>query len=184
MRRAGDGQLVLMHDSSLRRTTGRSGRVENSDSGDLPTFDQFLQLAGQHQVGIFPEIKGRGIEEDMVRAIQAHGLQHRTIIPAFSSQALAKVHQLDPQLPLCQLLYPWEWLLRKPQKGVTIVAPMAEGLLLYPWIVRQAQGRGLQVWPWFAGLENAYTVRFLQSLGVDGMIVNDPGFQGLLSPSP
>jgi len=177
VRQAGDGKLVLMHDSSLRRTTGRSGRVETSDSQGLPTFDQFLQLASQHRIGIFPEIKGHGIEEAMVQAIHAHGLQARTIIPAFSSQALHKVHQLDPQIPLCQLLYPWELLLRKPQKGVTIVAPMAEGLLLSPWIVRQAHRRGLKVWPWFAGLENAFTVRFLRSLGVDGLIVNDPAFR-------
>jgi len=174
VRQAGDGRLVLMHDSSLRRTTGRSGRVETSDSGDLPTFDQFLQLASQHEVGVFPEIKGRGIEEAMVKAIHAHGLQHRTIIPAFSSRALEKIHQLAPDIPLCQLLYPWELLLRRPQNGVTIVAPMAEGLFLSPWIVRQAQRRGLKVWPWFAGLENAYTARFLRSLGVDGLIVNDP----------
>lgn len=175
VRRTRDGRLVLMHDSLLWRTTGRSGRVEDVPyDPTLPTFDDFLQLAKENNTGVFPEIKGAGLEEAMVEAIFRHQMQQRTIIPAFSPKALARVHQLAPQIPLCQLLYPWIlWIPRLPQH-ITIVAPMAEALLLNPWMVRQAQRRGLQIIPWFAGLENRLTIAYLKSLGVDGIIADNP----------
>lgn len=177
IRQTADGRLVLMHDSSLRRTTGRSGRVENTPyDSSLPTFDDFLALARQHNVRVFPEIKGRDIEAPVVAALHAHDMAARAIIPSFSSRSLERVHQLAPQIELCQLLYPWELWLRPLPKYITIVAPMAEALLLNPWIVRQAQIRGLQVWPWFAALENQLTIAYLKSLGVDGIIADNPAF--------
>ena len=112
----------------------------------------------------------------MVAALHAHDMAARAIIPSFSSRSLERVHQLAPQIELCQLLYPWELWLRPLPKYITIVAPMAEALLLNPWIVRQAQIRGLQVWPWFAALENQLTIAYLKSLGVDGIIADNPAF--------
>lgn len=183
LRQTADGRLVLMHDSHLKRTTGRSGRVENTlfDSS-FTTFDDFLLLAREHNTRVFPEIKGRGIEAAVVDAIYAHEMQNHTIIPSFSSQTLEKVHELAPQIPLCQLLYPWELVLRPLPQYIAIVAPMAEALLLNPWIVRQAQARSLRVWPWFAGLENRLTVGYLQSLGVDGIIADNPAFASSVQP--
>ena len=177
IRQTADGRLVLMHDSFLRRTTGRPGRVENAPyDPSLPTFDDFLELAREHNVRVFPEIKGRNLEEAVVAALQAHRMTERCIIPCFSSRVLGRVHQLAPQIPLCQLLYPWEIWLRPLPKYITIVAPMAEALMLNPWIVRQAHARGLQVWPWFAALENPFTIAYLKSLGVDGIIADNPAF--------
>ncbi|MBX3171556.1 MAG: hypothetical protein KF760_29375 [Candidatus Eremiobacteraeota bacterium] len=165
-----------MHDSFLRRTTGRPGRVENTlYDPSLPTFDDFLKLAREHNIRVFPEIKGRHIEAQIVESIYAHGMQDHSVISSFSSRALQKVHQLAPEIPLCQLLYPWELVLRPLPDDIAIVAPMAEALLLNPWIVRQAHSRGRQVWPWFAGLENRGTVAYLESLGVDGIIMDRVG---------
>lgn len=177
VRQTRDGRLVLMHDSSLRRTTGRPGRVENTPyDPSLPTFDDFLALARQHNVRVFPEIKGRNLEAAVVEALYAHDMAGRAIIPSFSATALRRIHQLAPEIPLCQLLYPWELWLRPLPKHISTVAPMAEALLLNPWIVRQAQTRGLQVWPWFAGLENQLTIAYLKNLGVDGIIADNPAF--------
>lgn len=177
LRQTADGRLVLMHDSFLRRTTGRPGRVENTlYDPSLPTFDQFLSLARKHNTRVFPEIKGRNIEAAVVQALYAHDMAHQAVIPSFSATALGRIHQLAPQIPLCQLLYPWEILLRPLPGHITIVAPMAEALLLNPWIVRQAQARGLQVWPWFAALENKLTIAYLKRLGVDAIIADNPAF--------
>jgi glycerophosphoryl diester phosphodiesterase len=175
VRRTRDGRLVLMHDSLLWRTTGRSGRVEEVPyDPSLPSFDDFLALAREHGIGVLPEIKGQGIEAEVVAAIYRHGMESRTVVPSFSPETLQEIHRLAPEIPLCQLLYPWEVWLRPLPHYISIVAPMAEALLLNPWIVRRAHSRGLKVWPWFAGLENGLTVAYLRRLGVDGMIVDDP----------
>lgn len=177
VRQTRDGRLVLMHDSLLWRTTGRSGRVENVPyDPSLPTFEDYLALAKEHKVRVFPEIKGAGVEEKMVEAILQQQMQDHTVIPSFSTPALERVHQLAPQIQLCQLLYPWVLTLPRLPDYVRIVAPMAEALLLNPWIVRQAHHRGLQVWPWFAALENRLTIAYLKSLGVDGIIADNPAF--------
>ncbi len=177
VRQTCDGRLVLMHDSFLRRTTGRPGRVENTPyDPSLPTFDDYLELAREHDTRVFPEIKGRDLEEAVVEALHAHQMADRAIIPCFSARVLARLHHLAPNIPLCQLLYPWELYLRPLPQYITIVAPMAEALILNPWIVRQAQNRGLQVWPWFAALETPITIAYLKSLGVDGIIADNAAF--------
>lgn len=166
-----DGQLVLSHDSWWwRRVEGRPY------DGRLARFEDYLRLAADSSVGIFPEIKGSspGLPRAMVEAIRAHGLLQRCVIPSFSAAALRQVHWLEPGLPLCQLLYPWQfWRLPRLGAGVRVVAPNAEMLRLNPGLVAQAQAQGLQVWPWFA-LGERWLSGFVASLGVDGMILDDP----------
>lgn len=177
VRQSKDGVLFLMHDASVARTTTGQGLVEEMTSAQLaalgvPTFDQFLQLASQHEARILPEVKGQseGIEQAMLRSIEAAGMLERTRVQSFSSKSLEKL----PQLKRCRTHYPWVlWVGKNPQ-GVTVVAPMAEALLVNPWMVRQAHAQGLEVWPWFAGLESSWTVAWVLSLGVDGLMVDDP----------
>lgn len=177
VRQSKDGVLVLMHDASVARTTSGQGVVEEMTAAQLaalgvPTFDQFLELAGRHEANILPEVKGQseGIEQAMLRSIEAAGMLEKTRVQSFSTKSLEELQQLK----LCRTYYPWIlWVGKNPQ-GVTVVAPMAEALLVNPWMVRQAHGLGLEVWPWFAGLESSFTVSWVLSLGVDGLMVDDP----------
>jgi glycerophosphoryl diester phosphodiesterase len=177
VRQTRDGRLVLMHDSFMWRTTGRWGRVESLDfDASMVSFESFLALAAAAGVGIFPEVKGRtpGLAVTMLRAILDHGLLERCVVPSFAPLDLYELHVLQPALPLCQLLYPWQCL-RLPAlgEGVGIVSPNAEMLWLNPGLVREAHARGLQVWPWF-GFAERWLAGFVARLGVDGMILNDP----------
>lgn len=176
VRQTRDGRLVLMHDSFLWRTTRRWGRVETVDfDSSMVSFESYLALAAASGVGIFPEVKGRtpGLAVSMLKAIFDHGLLSRCVVPSFSGLDLYKLHVLEPELPLCQLLYPWQWRLPALSEGVRVVAPNAEMLLLNPGLVREAHSRGLQVWPWF-GFAERWLSRFVARLGVDGMILDDP----------
>jgi len=181
VRQSRDGELVLMHDGSVSRTTSGTGSVESLSLQQLQslgvtTFAEFLALASQSQVKILPEVKGSnpGIEEAVVGSLTATGMLEKTCVQSFSPTSLQRLHQLSPQLRLCRTYYPWGlWVGNNPE-GVTVVSPMAEALLVNPWMVRQAHARGWQVWPWFAGLESKWTVQWILSLGVDGLMVNDP----------
>ncbi|MFN8609448.1 MAG: glycerophosphodiester phosphodiesterase [Vulcanimicrobiota bacterium] len=172
VRQTRDGKLVLAHDSWWWR------RVEGRDyDGSLALFEDYLKLAARSGVGIFPEIKGStpGLPLAMVKAIRDHGLLKKCVIPSFSARALGEVHRLEPELPLCQLLYPWQfWRLPRLGPGIRVVAPNAEMLRLNPRIVDQARRLSLQVWPWFA-LAERRLASFVARLGVDGLILDDPG---------
>ena len=186
VRQTRDGVLVLMHDATLKRTTQAAGSVEKASAQELarlrargepiPTFDQFLELASQGRADLLPEAKGHtpGLEYAMVKALQDHGLIERTRVQSFSTDSLERLHAARPDLKLLRLYYPWGLWVGANPPGVSVVSPMAETLLLNPWMVRQAHRRGYQVWPWFAGLESAFTVRWVLSLGVDGLMINDP----------
>lgn len=181
VRQSRDGVLVLMHDSSVSRTTPGTGSVERLsweqlDSLGVTTFEQFLALARPGQAQILPEVKGgnAGIEEAIVRSLSDAGMIERTYVQSFSPTSLKRIHQLSPQLRLCRIYYPWGLLVGENPEGVTVVSPMAEALLVNPWMVRQAHARGWQVWPWFAGLESKLTIHWILSLGVDGLMVDDP----------
>jgi glycerophosphoryl diester phosphodiesterase len=50
---------------------------------------------------------------------------------------------------------------------------MAEMVLLYPWMIRQAHGAGHRVYVWFWVLEHPLAMRLLLALGVDGLMVDD-----------
>ena len=181
VRPCSDGTLVLLHDSTVDRTTSGHGRLESLSSAQatqlgLPTFSQFLELARRRQARILPEIKSRrpGIEKAVVESLQAAGVVEQTCVQCFAPQSLERVHALAPELKLGRLYYPWQFWVGANPEGVVVVAPCAETLLLNPWMVRQAHARGWQVWPWFLALESRFTVPWVLSLGVDGLIVDNP----------
>lgn len=52
--------------------------------------------------------------------------------------------------------------------------PMAEMVALYPWMLRQAQAEGRQVFVWFGLIEHPLVMRLLLAFGADGLMVDDP----------
>jgi len=181
VRQTRDGLLVLMHDSTVDRTTAGRGPVEaltgpEAEALGVCTVRRYLELAQEYDTRVLPEVKGStpGIEAALVDALRSAGMLDRCCVQSFSVPSLERLHALCPELPLARLYYPGQFWLGSVPVGVKVVAPMAETLLAWPWMVRAAHARGLKVWPWFAGLESSVTVGWLLSLGVDGLIVNDP----------
>jgi glycerophosphoryl diester phosphodiesterase len=114
-----DGIPVVIHDDTLRRTTGRKGRVADYTAAELnridagswfsaiyqgetiPLLDQVLELtAGKVKLNV--ELKtygGRypGLEQAVIDALRRRGLQERTVITSFDPLALRKVHEIAPE---------------------------------------------------------------------------------------
>ena len=51
---------------------------------------------------------------------------------------------------------------------------MAEMVLLYPWMIRQAHNDGKEVFVWFGIIENPLVMRIMLAMGADGLMVDDP----------
>jgi len=115
-----DGEVVVMHDPTLERTTTAAGRVRDLKLTDLaaarlkardgtvtdepiPTFARVLELASKGSADLLPEIKVDanrqrydGIEEKVLALVRARGLSARTTIQAFQPETIRRLRELSP----------------------------------------------------------------------------------------
>jgi glycerophosphoryl diester phosphodiesterase len=184
-----DGTLVVIHDETVDRTTNGTGRVADLtlaeirglDAGNgekVPTFKEVIDFAKEVELPIIPEAKSPhlypGLEQKMIQLIVEADYVAHTAIQSFDASALGTIHELNPGIPRCALHGLWDVNLGDPQPGEAgIVAPMAEMVVLYPWMIKQAHAAGHQVFVWFGIIEYPLVLRFILALGADGLMVDD-----------
>lgn len=188
-----DGELVVLHDATLDRVTGRSGFVADASLEDLKRLDAgawFGPFWRGLRIPALDEVFGRygtatryyvemkdpelypGMERELVRLVAAHGLAGRVTVMSFSGAGLRRCREADPGLPLVKLY----------AEGATVCSVAA---------TRCAGGVGL--WRGDAGAATislvrdaglrvlVYTVdsvaemRTLGALGVDELVTDRPG---------
>lgn len=185
-----DGELVVIHDETVDRTTNGHGwvkdltleQIRSLDAGQgerVPTFAEVLELAKAADIGLLPEIKSAhlypGIEFELLQAIVEADYVDKTAIQSFEPHVLEAVHALNPAIQVCPLYGMGHLSLQGPQPGkATIVCPMAEMVLLNPWMLRQAHAENRQVFVWFGVIDHPLVIRLLLALGADGLMVDDP----------
>jgi glycerophosphoryl diester phosphodiesterase len=189
------GELMVIHDARVDRTTNGKGYVMASsfaylrslDAGrgrrgrkrePIPTLNEVLDLIDR-KVKVNIELKGEHTAEPVRKIITKYGAkgwkQDDFLVSSFNHEELAKFKQLMPGVPIGVLIS------GKPPPDC---AEYAQGLKAYSLnlavkhttkkIVDDAQRRGLKVFCWT--LQNAREIQRLHRLGVDGMFVNDPKF--------
>jgi len=190
VQRTQDKVFVVFHDETVDRTTDGSGFVEEMtleqilelDAGNgeqVPTFEQVIALAKDAGVGIMPEAKSPerypGLAENMVTVLEKEGYVNRTVLQSFDPGSLLSVRGENPALAVCPLSGLWQFDLSDPQPDdAEMVYPMAEMVLLYPWMIRQAHQDGRKVFVWFGIIERPLVMRILLAMGADGLMVDDP----------
>lgn len=114
-----DGELIILHDSNLSRTTGVNkfiwnvtfDEVRSMDAGywfsdeyagtQIPTFEEAILLC-KGKVHMNIEIKTnshfRDLEEKVVELIQEYELQNQCVVQSTDIRALKKVKELDPSI--------------------------------------------------------------------------------------
>jgi len=185
-----DGELVVIHDETVDRTTDGAGRVEDLtleqirtlDAGNgeqVPTFQEVIDLAKETGVGILPEAKSPqlypGIEMKMLDTLISNGFVQKTVIQSFDYDTLENIKKANQAVKVCPLYGLWKLDLRNPRpREASTLCPMAEMIVLNPWMIRQAHVEGREVYVWFGVIEHPLVMRFLLALGADGLIVDDP----------
>ena len=185
-----DGELVVIHDETVDRTTNGTGLVADLtlteiralDAGNgekIPTFAEVIALAKENGIALLPEIKSPhlypGIEEKVLQAIAAADYGEYTIIQSFDPNSVDALHKLNQDAYICQLYGQGVLSVKGPQPGnADRVCLMAEMVVLNPWMIRQNHEEGRQVFVWFGVIEHPLVMRYLLALGVDGLIVDDP----------
>lgn len=189
-----DGELVVMHDETLDRTTNGAGfvhehtlkQIRELDAGrgeGVPTLTEVLELARAHEVRLCIEVKGVDaaasvqIAEVVVRAVQQAGFVPFTVITSFFPDALRRAKTLEPRF--ATLLDP------SPQDGSLTPLEICEqtlaahaNIISYDFryvseqVARAAQLAGLALWPWAPN--TPAEIRPLLALGVPGIMSDRP----------
>jgi glycerophosphoryl diester phosphodiesterase len=116
-----DGRPVLMHDTTVDRTSDGRGKVsdltvaelQKLDLGDgqtIPTLDEvFATFGGRllYNVEIKDwQLRGRGLETAVAQAIAAHNLAKKVVISSFNPLVLRRIRpELPPGVGLGMLRY-------------------------------------------------------------------------------
>lgn len=171
-----DGALVLMHDETVDRTTGGTGKVENLDLAELkaldagggqrvPTLQEALAAATELGLGLVVEMKEEGLEELVAGALKGS----RAMVTSFYHSSLREIKELsDLKTGIIISALPV-----KPVK----LALWADADAIFPKRVnprlfKEAHARGLEVFPWT--INEKEEAAWLLRLGADGLVTDDP----------
>jgi glycerophosphoryl diester phosphodiesterase len=201
VQRSNDGELVLIHDTTVDRTTDGTGKVgdltfeqlRSLDAGSwkgeqfageqIPTFEEILDRY-RGKIGILVELKAPelypGIEEQVAEALKERNLDkpqnEKIIIQSFNFDSVKKMDQLLPQVPVGVLT---------SNLSDTTTEALQEFSTYADWfnpsygivteeLVDQVHSLGMQIGSWTVRSQEA--ADFLFEMGVDAIISDYPDY--------
>jgi glycerophosphoryl diester phosphodiesterase len=178
-----DGQLVLMHDETVDRTTSGHGLVEELSLEELkalrvsgregesrevlriPTLEEAISLAGALGLGLVVEMKEEGLEGLVAEALAGK----RCIVTSFyhnSLRELADISRLKTGIIISSL----------PIKPVELARWAGAGAIfpkrVNARLFKEAHLQGIAVYPWTVNSKEEAS--WLLRLGADGLVTDDP----------
>lgn len=201
LRMTKDGKLVSMHDSTVDRTTNGHGEVKDLTLAEIKTFDAgkwFNQKYSSEKVLTLEEIlskykdkvkyyietrpvgKQLKMEKQLVDLLHQYDLvrKKKVIVQSFSEASLKKVHKLDKNIPLTQLIKNQKVTnedIKKWKQYATYIGLDAN--LIDQDLLKKLYLHGLKVHVFFleTAKEKREQVRVIK-LGVDGIFTNYPDY--------
>jgi glycerophosphoryl diester phosphodiesterase len=184
-----DGELIVIHDETLERTTNGHGLVREHtlselralDAGDgqcIPTLPEVLSFARGRGTVVDIEIKNapifyQGIEEAVVQAVRDARMVDDVIVISFDHAAVKRVKELEPRLATGVL-----YACRPTDGGIGLARAARADALLPHWAyvthddVARAHAEDLSVAPWASS--DPKVLRHLVDCGVDAIGTNHP----------
>ena len=186
VQRTKDGILVLFHDDTIKRVTGKDGSISDYTyeelrtfdvntgalSDKIPTFDEFLRAFSHFDLTFAIELKVGKVEEDVAALVYKYGLEERVIITSFEFDFIAKMKTVAPDLKIGYLTSKTdrETIDKVLSIGAYEICPKAETLTKELVDLWHSLGLGVRAW----GIYNTDLMKMAYDLGVDGMTVNFP----------
>lgn len=187
-----DGELVLLHDPSLKRTTGFNkyiwevpfAKVRELDAGSwfgsefagtpIPTLRELFELA-KGQVKINLDLKYRndseGLAEKVVALIKEYDMQKQCVITSTSIHCLKQVKKEDAEIRTGYITY---GIYPSICKNKAIDFFSMKSNLVTKNIVDEAHKNGKEVHVWTVNIRNE--IQRLKRLGVDNIITDNPAY--------
>jgi glycerophosphoryl diester phosphodiesterase len=188
-----DGIPVIIHDNSLRRTTGLPHRIADLTwleleglNVEVPGLAQLFTLFQTNELMLFLEMKcdspseHRPLAEACCKLIDEYSFKDRVIIECFDLRALEVVKSLDSGIKTATLFHsalstPSVLLDQRIIDQTTAIGASAVALhhrLARERLVQKARDAGLHVAVWT--VDDPAWIEHARSIGVDALITNDP----------
>ena len=184
LRLSRDGQLVLMHDAKLDRTTNGTGRVESHtlkellalDAGlgeRIPTFEEFLAWVRGTGLFLNVEIKTKTHEavDRAVALLERYGMLEPSVIACFDAGITEYACR---QYGAKTQGFPRHAMKKFKRDSYSFLYSVGiEMRDLTPALVDEFNGRGIQPWCWCP--DTAGEVEHMRACGATLCTCNDPG---------
>jgi glycerophosphoryl diester phosphodiesterase len=172
VRRAADERLVILHDATLRRTTGMRGRATRWSSAELaelgiPLLTDVLDRFPGAEFHI--EIKEPGLGREVKNVVLGRGLEDRAIVSSFLWRELA-VMSPEVRTALISGLPTRRMVKAAVELGAWAIHPAQRRTTRL--LVDAAHAAGLRVNAWTVNTKMAY--RRMARLEVDGVFSDNP----------
>lgn len=187
-----DGEVVVLHDDSLMRTTGVEGtaadftceELKELDAGSwfdasfagekLPTLREVLELIEGTECKVYLELKDiggkEGFEEAVLDVVKECGMAKQCVFASFRYEYLQHLKELDGKLQVLyntsseKLTLPEEFPADYYGVDVDVVTPRQ---------VKAIHDAGRKVFAWT--VNTPAQIREVQAMGADGIVTNCPG---------
>ncbi len=173
VRKTADGQLVVIHPSVVGHHSVQSSSYEDirrlPDGFEIPLLQDVLIEFGK-KTFLDIEFKTPGFEEEAVALIIEHGDPANTMISAFDTGTLNKVHELSPELQLGYIYNRTQDEELRHNAPIDYVIPQFK--LASRELISDVHEEELKVIAWTVNDEPA--MKRLLRLGVDGFITDYP----------
>lgn len=190
-----DGELMVIHDPTLKRTTGQRGKVVEHDADELARYDAryggpgwkqpcpiprlaelFEKCAFEHwQLEVKSASRVRAARSVLaIRELaERHGILDRVTVTSGSREVLRALRRLTPELS-CGLVAEYGWLdPLKVAKQYNCDLLALKWTLCTPERIAKARQQGLHVSVWT--VNEPALMRRLADFGVDSLITDYPG---------
>jgi glycerophosphoryl diester phosphodiesterase len=190
-----DGELVVIHDEKVDRTTDGVGYVKDLTYGELrklnaghtfkkwlqknpiPSLTELLEWLSTNKLhcnielknGIFPY---EGMEAKVIQLVRQYGLSDRIILSSFNHYSIVTCYRIAPEIEIAPLLseclyMPWVYAKSIHAKAIhPKYVPIIDNLII------QSMENGIAVRPYTINKE-AFMKR-LFSIGCSAIITDDP----------
>lgn len=185
-----DGELVLMHDSNLKRTTGYNGKVSDVtyeqiktlDAGrwfsdefiaePIPTLEEALQKS-KGKITLMIEIKTKehlvNVAYQVINLIQTYGMEKQCIIGAMDYRVLQAVKMINPRI---QTVYITALAYGDYQDLEDVDYYSIEASFISFALIDQIHRSGKQIYAWTVNKES--TMQSMIAMQVDGIVTDNP----------
>ncbi|MFX1235770.1 MAG: glycerophosphodiester phosphodiesterase [Promethearchaeota archaeon] len=185
-----DGELIIIHDPDVFRTTHKLGFVKqfslnkikklNAGNGEkIPTLEELL-IETKGKINYMCEIKVKNISGKVLSILKNHNVLDSTILISFKHNELLKSRNMYPDLKLGAIIpsrLGWitNWFIKKRLISSISQKSFFSINAFFPLVNRKfvdfSHEKGLKVFAWTVNSKRK--MKKLIKLGIDGILTND-----------